>query len=218
MYVNGICIYLVKSLVLVRWYASFEHKEHGINVVEEIRQPKTHVMFHSVMFQLYWYASTVTQNCKKNCIALTWKAKVKDGKQLTNDSHHTGQGGEQCWNKLTTKRDWITMRQRFSTSNLQGTEESNEVVEKADANDPTGQEFQTTHQDIGRRFTEVPPNFAFCGSCSHCLENSSSFSTIKLLRLFLWHLLCLDCLTTPRDCFSGALLLSAPLRRLLSTQ
>ena len=53
MYVNGICIYLVKSLVLVRWYASFEHKEHGINVVEEIRQPKTHVMFHSVMFQLY---------------------------------------------------------------------------------------------------------------------------------------------------------------------
>lgn len=42
----------MKSLVWVNWDTSFEHKKHGINVIEEIRQPKTHVMFHSVMFQL----------------------------------------------------------------------------------------------------------------------------------------------------------------------
>ena len=54
----------MKSLFWVNWDTSLKHQEHGINVIEEIRQPKTHVMFHSVMFQLNWYASTVTQNWK----------------------------------------------------------------------------------------------------------------------------------------------------------
>ena len=73
------------------------------------------------------------------------------------------------------------MRQGFSTFDLQGTEESNEVVEKADANDPAGQEFHTTNQDIWWYVSEIPPNFCG-GSCSHCLENSSSFSTVQLAK------------------------------------
>ena len=172
----------MKSLFWVNWDTSLKHQEHGINVIEEIRQPKTHVMFHSVMFQLNWYASTVTQNwkgCKKPS-KFELKQTVKN--ILTYESHNTCKSGKQGWNKLTTKRDWITMRQRFSTFNLQGTEESNEVVEKTDANDPANEEFQTTHQDRWGYVPEVPPNRRHC-HC-HCLEkSSSSFSTLLTLSL-----------------------------------
>ena len=172
----------MKSLFWVNWDTSLKHQEHGINVIEEIRQPKTHVMFHSVMFQLNWYASTVTQNwkgCKKPS-KFELKQTVKN--ILTYESHNTCKSGKQGWNKLTTKRDWITMRQRFSTFNLQGTEESNEVVEKTDANDPANEEFQTTHQDRWGYVPEVPPNRRRC-HC-HCLEkSSSSFSTLLTLSL-----------------------------------
>ena len=172
----------MKSLFWVNWDTSLKHQEHCINVIEEIRQPKTHVMFHSVMFQLNWYASTVTQNwkgCKKPS-KFELKQTVKN--ILTYESHNTCKSGKQGWNKLTTKRDWITMRQRFSTFNLQGTEESNEVVEKTDANDPANEEFQTTHQDRWGYVPEVPPNRRRC-HC-HCLEkSSSSFSTLLTLSL-----------------------------------
>ena len=172
----------MKSLFWINWDTSLKHQEHGINVIEEIRQPKTHVMFHSVMFQLNWYASTVTQNWKgwKNPSKFELKQNVKN--ILTYESHNTCKSGKQGWNKLTTKRDWITMRQRFSTFNLQGTEESNEVVEKTDANDPANEEFQTTHQDRWGYVPEVPPNRRRC-HC-HCLEkSSSSFSTLLTLSL-----------------------------------